>query len=340
MKLANLGEKGLIERLRKWLAAAGPRPGVVVDVGDDAAAVELAGSDKLLLFTCDMLAEGVHFRRAWPGLNGENLGWKALAINISDIAAMGGRPTFALVSLALPGEMEVDFVDQVYSGLLRCAKEYGVTIAGGDSVGSPQGVVIDVSLLGEVEKERVLCRSGARPGNLICITGPLGAAAAALHILNCRAGVPAPAEEQLIARLLQPRPRLAEGQALAATGLVSAMMDLSDGLGDDLPRLCQESKVGARLFAEKIPIHPDCVATCQQMGLNPLDMALRGGEDYELFFTTAAENLPAIAAALERAAACAPIAIGETTTAEDGIQIVHPDGKSTPLPEGFSHFAG
>jgi len=382
MKLANLGEKGLLERLRKRLADSGPRPGLVVDIGDDAAAVELVrpgesaagmtGTDKLLLFTCDMLVEGVHFRRSWPALSGESLGWKALAINISDIAAMGGRPTFALVSLALPGQTEVDFVDQVYSGLLRCANEYGVTLAGGDSVGSPQGVVIDVSLLGEVERGRILRRSGARPGNFICVTGPLGAAAAALHILESRrhrAGgelLPNEAERehgepispspltgeeegegegqsdesllrQLTARLFKPRPRLAEGQALAATGLVSAMMDLSDGLGDDLPRLCQESKVGARILAEKIPIPPDCTAACQQMDLNPLEIALRGGEDYELLFTCTSESLSTITAAL--ANLTAPIIIGEILPLESGIQIIYPEGSASPLPEGFEHFS-
>jgi len=341
MTLSEMGEKRLIERLRQRLAAGGPRAGLVVDVGDDAAAFGLTGSDKLLLFTCDMLVEGTHFRREWHPP--EKLGWKALAVNISDIAAMGGRPTFGLISLALPGQIEVDFVDRLYSGLLRCAQEYGVILAGGDSVGSPQGVVIDVSLLGEVERGRLLRRRGARPGDLIAVTGPLGAAAAGLHLLSCHrqtrrgeeAGnaISVSAAEELLAALLEPRPRLAEGQTLAATGLVTAMMDLSDGLAEDLPRLCQESKAGAKIFADKIPLPP----ACRQLG-QEVDFALRGGEDYELLFTFAPTALPAITTALEKVGR-PPIIIGEMLSPESGIQLLRPDGSESPLPQGFEHFA-
>jgi thiamine-monophosphate kinase len=307
---------------------------VVVDVGDDAAAVQMAGSDKLLLFTCDMLVEGTHFRRGWSGFSGEKLGWKALAVNVSDIAAMGGRPTYALISLALPGGIEMEFVDEVYSGLLRCAGEYGVIIAGGDSVGSPQGVVIDVSLLGEVEKGRLVQRKGARAGDLIAVTGSLGAAGAGLHILESQIPLIAGGED-LIAALLEPRPRLAEGRALAESGLVSAMMDLSDGLADDLPRLCQESEVGARIFAKKIPVHP----ACRELFDGGLEHALCGGEDYELLFTFVPESLPKIASALKKAGAQPPIVIGEILPPDGGLQILLPDGSKSPLPEGFKHFS-
>ncbi|NIM05445.1 MAG: thiamine-phosphate kinase [Armatimonadetes bacterium] len=328
-----MGEKKLIERLRQRLTEAGLRAGVVADMGDDTAALQQPNSDKLLLFTCDMLVEDIHFRRQWPGFTWEKLGWKALAINISDIAAMGGRPTYALISLALSGNTEVDCIDQLYSGLLRCAQEYGVIIIGGDSVGSEQGVVIDVSLLGEVEKDRLIRRSGARPGELIAVTGPLGAAAAGLHILE--QGDPSPEKgEELIAALLEPKPRLAEGQALAATNLVTAMMDLSDGLADDLPRLCQESKVGAKILADEIPAHP----ACQEAGLDGLEYALRGGEDYELLFTFAGDNLSAITSALEKAGFSPPLVVGEILRPEDGIQVHRPDGSTSPLPEGFKHF--
>ncbi len=373
MLLSSLGEKGLIERLRQQLAQGGSRAGVVVDIGDDAAAFQLPGAEKLTLFTCDMLVEGIHFRREWTPP--EKLGWKALAVNVSDIAAMGGRPTFALVSIALPGNTPVDFVDQIYSGLLKCAQEYGVVIAGGDTVGSQQGIVIDVSLLGEVDKERVVRRRGAQPGDVIAVTGPLGAAAAGLQILarqgasniGARPGPDFPPPvmgegqgggatdlnppqggrrglrassplDELTARLLEPKPRLAEGQALAATGLVTAMMDLSDGLGDDLPRLCQESKVGAKIFSEKIPIHPALAAACEQLNFNPFDLALRGGEDYELLFTCAPARLAAITAALEKL--CAPVVIGEILPSASGLQVVRPDGSTSPLPEGFKHFTG
>jgi thiamine-monophosphate kinase len=382
MILSNLGEKKLIERLRRQLAQVGSRAGLVVDIGDDTAAFRVAGAEKLTLFTCDMLVEGTHFRRAWfnrsePDSNSlQKLGWKALAVNISDIAAMGGRPTFALISIALPGDIEAEYVDKIYSGLLNCAQEYGVIIAGGDTVGSPQGIVMDISLLGEVEEKKILRRSGARVGDLIAVTGPLGGAGGGLELLEKgliirqndsearkenwgRASVkpaggvrePRPQQpehapessigkasaldvESLMAALLEPRPRLAEGQALAATGRVTAMMDLSDGLADDLPRLCQESKTGAIIQLEKLPVNP----ACEKAGLEALKLALQGGEDYELLFTFAPQNLAAITAALHSAGAPPPQIIGEMTSANEGIRLINPDGTTAERPEGFKHF--
>jgi len=381
MNLSNLGEKKLIERLRRQLAQGGSRAGMVVDIGDDTAAFKLPGAEKLTLFTCDMLVEGTHFRRAWFNRSeagessAEKLGWKALAVNVSDIAAMGGRPTFALISIALPGDIEADYVDKIYAGLLKCAQEYGVVIAGGDTVGSPQGIVIDVSLLGEVEEKSLLRRSGAHVGDLIAVTGPLGGAGGGLVILekgkaltedakrphqnqrdnsqgllyhghlahdggfskhgrDARATTNAAFDTVLIQALLEPRPRLAEGQALAATGRITAMMDLSDGLADDLPRLCQESKTGAIIQLEKIPVNP----ACEKAGLEALKLALQGGEDYELLFTFAPQNLAAITAALNSAGAPPPQIIGEMTSAKEGIRLINPDGTTAELPEGFKHF--
>ena len=359
MNLSNLGEKKLIERLRRQLAQGGSRAGLVVDIGDDTAAFRVPGAEKLTLFTCDMLLEGTHFRRAWfnrpePGENSaERLGWKALAVNVSDIAAMGGRPTFALISIALPGDIEAEYVDKIYAGLLKCAQEYGVIIAGGDTVGSPQGMVMDVSLLGEVEEKKLLRRSGARVGDLIAVTGPLGAAGGGLQIIEKTGGLcearPQPQNpsyetsveealppyvDSLVAALLEPKPRLAEGQALAATGRITAMMDLSDGLADDLPRLCQESKTGAAIHMEKIPVNP----ACEKAGLEALKLALQGGEDYELLFTFAPQNLAAINAALNVAGAPPPQIIGEMTPAAEGIRLINPDGTTAELPEGFKHF--
>lgn len=325
MNLSDLGEKGLIERLRAQLNQAGGRGELVVDVGDDTAAFRAPGADKLQLFTVDMMVEGTHFRRQWhwPG----KLGWKALAVNISDIAAMGGRPTFAVVSVGLPSDIELEFIDRFYTGLLGCAQKYGVVLVGGDSVRAPQ-IVIDVALLGEVAPEQLVRRSGAQVGDVIAVTGPLGGAAAGLKLLESGAR----GAKGLASVLLEPMPRLAEGQALAASGAVHAMMDLSDGLADDLPRLCQESGVGARLYFEQIPIHP----VCQQFG-DP-NCALQGGEDYELLFACAPGQLDIVNSALAGVGAAPANVVGEILPAEVGIQLVGADGRIKPLAAGYQHF--
>jgi thiamine-monophosphate kinase len=284
-----------------------------------------------------MLVEGTHFRRSWPAFSPEKLGWKSLAVNISDIAAMGGRPTFALISLALPGDTQTGFVEGLYDGLQKCAVQFGVTLAGGDTVGSQHGVIIDLLLLGEIERGSLLCRGGAREGEIVAVTGPLGISATGLQLLERNQPVTAETEK-LIARFLGPVPRLAEGQTLAGTGLIGAMMDLSDGLGDDLPRLCQESHVGAKIFAEKIPLLPECAIACRQMALNPLDMALRGGEDYELLFTVAEADFKKAASVLERIGAAAPVVIGKIVSCEEGIKLILEDGSAADLPAGYQHF--
>jgi thiamine-monophosphate kinase len=332
MRLSDLGEKSLVARLRRLLAESADPDKVIVGIGDDAAACRLPEWGRLLLITCDMMVEDTHFRRAWHPP--EKLGWKALAINISDIAAMGGRPLFAVISLALPRELDVEFIDLLYQGLQQCAAAYGVILVGGDCVGSPQGVVIDVSLVGEAEK--VVQRKGAQPGDLIGLTGPLGGAALALQLLEKGAPEAKLGAAQLAA-LLTPTPRLKEGRALAAAG-VSAMMDLSDGLGEDLPRLCRESEVGAKIYAEKIPLSADFVETCNKFGLDPVALALQGGEDYQLLFSAPQERFPLLQKKLNEAGAAPAQIIGEITLPEQGLQVVLPEGETVPLPKGFQHY--
>jgi thiamine-monophosphate kinase len=332
MLLSELGEKGLIERLRQRLEISAEQEAVVVGIGDDTAACRLAGWSKLLLFTCDMMVENTHFRRAWQAP--EKLGWKALAVNISDIAAMGGKPLFAVISLALPKDLDIEFVDRLYEGLSKCAGTYGVILVGGDSVGSPQGVTIDVALVGEAEK--VIQRKGAQPGDLLAVSGPVGRAALALQLLEKGLALDKK-NESIAAALLEPKPRLKEGQALASVG-VSAMMDLSDGLGEDLPRLCQASGVGAKLYADKIPLSGDFRAACEELKIDAVQLALQGGEDYELLFTAPKEQIPAVNEALAKIGAPPPAIIGEITAPEQGLQVVLPSGSATTLPKGFQHY--
>lgn len=253
MKLSQIGEFGLIERLAKLLGKP-PKP-VVVGIGDDAAVLE---KPKYLLVTTDTLIENVHFKlgRASSATTYINLGYKAMAVNISDIAAMGGEPTYALVTIGAPKEFSVKAIEDLYRGL----KKHGIPIIGGDTVQSPKELVINVVLLGEVEKECLLLRSGARVGDYILVTGKFGGQAAAKFDSR---------------KAEKPKGRLKEARMIAKTGLASSMIDSSDGLVCSIREICKASKVDARIDFGSVPVAKG--ATFKQ--------ALFGGEEYELVFT-------------------------------------------------------
>jgi thiamine-monophosphate kinase len=353
------GEFGLIARLLESVRRTEGLPAggrVRLGVGDDGALLEMAPG-RLLVATADTLVEGVHFRRDWTAP--EDLGWKTLAVNVSDVAAMGGEPLAALISLALPPATEVAWVEALYRGLEACATAYRCALAGGDTVGSPDRVVLHVALLGTVEPERARTRSGARPGDLVCVTGTLGDSAAGLALLQAGGGTAERSEVVMAARpelapLLRahrrPAPRLAAARALAADPAVTAMMDLSDGIASDLRHVAARSRVvgrpapaareaggcGARLRAADLPISPAARAAAELLGADPVEWALHGGEDYELLFTLAPEALPRLAALLAGTETTAT-PVGEMT--EAGYTLVQRDGTEAPLsPEGFAHF--
>ncbi|MBI4302212.1 MAG: thiamine-phosphate kinase [Chloroflexi bacterium] len=281
MKVQEIGEFGLIELLAQMVKKAGCGEGVVLGIGDDAAAWRILAS--LQLATTDSLVEGVHFITGMA--TGRALGWKALAVNLSDIAAMGGIPQHALITLGLPPDTEVEWVSELYEGMLAMAQRFGVTIVGGDVVRAPQ-IIISITLLGKAglkvgRRLPVLTRSSARVGERIAVTGWLGAAAAGLKLLRS----PINGEEAVVSLLkeahFRPQPRVAEGQILVRHG-VRAAIDVSDGLMSDLIRLCQASALGARVWLDRVPVHPAVKAV---FGEEALDLALAGGEDYELLFT-------------------------------------------------------
>ncbi len=324
VKLSELGEFGLIDLLAKMAGGGDER--LLIGIGDDAAAWK--GDDSIQLATVDSFIEGVHFipqTTPWP-----DVGSKALAVNLSDIAAMGGIPRYALVSLALPDDSQVENVAALYNGLLKLAKEYGVTVVGGDISNAPQ-VAISITILGSSPTQQILTRSSAKAGEIIAITGHLGAAAAGMEVLKKKRKLDPEAENHLKNAFLHPTPRIAEGLLLVEQGVKTAI-DISDGLVADLNQICKASKVGARLEVERVPIEP-AVKTAFSEGA--LELALSGGEDYELLFTASAEIIERV----KKAASLPVTAIGEITAGK-GVSLVDKTGKPFALKKaGWEHFS-
>ncbi|GAC1443191.1 MAG: thiamine-phosphate kinase [Chloroflexota bacterium] len=274
----NVGEFDLIERLSSIVGAVDAPMGI----GDDAAILEQAG-DRYLLATVDMYVEDVHFTRSGtlPG----DVGRRVLAVNISDIAAMGGTPTYALVSLALPPDVPADYIEGVYRGLSQEANTYGIAIVGGNMTRTSGPIAIDLVLLGYVRKGDETLRHGAQDGHILAVTGSLGRAAAARLALTSPWQ---PSDRKLcrwIADQAVPTPRLEAAISMASGHIVSAMMDLSDGLSGDIVHLCKASGVGAVVYADKLPIQDEVRSVAVGLGIEPLELALSGGEDYELLVT-------------------------------------------------------
>lgn len=286
MELRELGEFGLIDRIKEKLPP--PIQGVLKGIGDDAAICAL-GKERVLVSTVDLLVEGIHFDLSYT--SPYFLGCKSLAVNLSDIAAMGAQPLYALISIALPSRLKVEFVDEFISGFLEVAKENSVSLIGGDTSASPDKLFISVTLLGEGTKEKLICRKGAVIGDDIYVTGTLGDSLEGMKILQQRKREPLSQEESYLAkRHLNPSARVKEGQIIAHRNLAHAMIDVSDGLLSDLAHICTESKVGATIWVEEIPLSSSLRIIAENQGEPAWKIALIGGEDYELLFTAPEEK--------------------------------------------------
>ncbi|MGD9893233.1 MAG: thiamine-phosphate kinase [Dehalococcoidia bacterium] len=326
--IAELGEFGLIDRIARRLH----RPGrdVPVGIGDDTAVIDMGGPT-LLLATVDMQVEGRHFirERTPPRLFGRRIG----AVNLSDIASMGGRPRWALTSLALPPDLPTEWVDEFVDGIDAILTEFGAVVVGGNLSGAEQ-IAADLTLLGEAERGQILTRAGALPGDLICVTGSLGRSAAGRAALD--AGLEDAGFSATIEAHLAPVPRVREGQILAQMGRVHAMIDLSDGLAGDLRHICEASGTGAMVYADRLPLADDTRRIARRLGLDPVALAAAGGEDFELLFTTAPDSVEALTAALAGGIGTALTVIGEIV--EDGYRMVGGNGDMLKL-GGWDHFA-
>ncbi len=325
------GEPALIEALARRFGA-GPAE-VVLGIGDDCAALDLGGAD-YLLWTMDTLVEGVHFDLAYFTL--EQLGRRSLAVNLSDLAAMGGSPRYALLSLGWPPGRDITGALEVGQGLAQAAREFGVAVIGGDTIASPAGVIVTVSLLGTVPRAEMLRRTGARRGDRIYVTGPLGEAAAGLEILRRQLAVPPDLKEALCQAHLSPRPQLAAGRLLARQGLATALIDLSDGVATDLFHICRASGVGARVEAALLPVSPGVRTVAEILKQDPLKLALTGGEDYQLLFTSA-KPPEALEAAFSRAGLPPPLPLGEMVAGE-AVILATSGGEQDISGAGYDHF--
>jgi thiamine-monophosphate kinase len=288
-EISQLGEFGLIDRISRRF-----QPQVastIAGIGDDAAVID-SGSDNLLV-SCDMLLEGPHFDLGYVPL--KHLGYKCVAVNVSDIAAMNGRPEQIIIGLGLSNRFSLEAVDELYSGIEAACKSYGIDLVGGDTTSSASGLVISVTILGRAGKDQVVYRSGAKPNDIICVTGDLGAAYLGLQVLErekqvfaVNPGMQPDLEkyEYLVGRQLKPEARMDIVYELSELQVKpTSMIDISDGLASELFHICNKSSVGVKIFEDKIPIDSQAFDTAVEFKLDPVTCALNGGEDYELLFT-------------------------------------------------------
>ncbi len=331
-----MSEDDLLAAIRRILSGGGP--GLHLGPGDDAALVDLGG--RLGVLTMDMLVEGVHFERST--ISPRDLGYKAIAVNVSDVAAMGGSPRYALVGLALPRGIEAAWVVDAFGGMREAADEYALALAGGD-LSAAESVVVSVAVTGEVARNGAVTWSGAQAGDRILVTGALGASAGGLRLAreqgeSSREALTSGWGRALLATHFRPVARVGEGQTLAARG-ATAMIDISDGLAIDLTRLCRESGVAAVLRLADVPVAEGLEELSRVTEADPLDLALHGGEDYELLVTLPPAAVEDARRSLEERFGTPLTEIGEITEGE-GVTAVDAAGVETPLvARGWDHFA-
>lgn len=337
-ELSEIGEFGLIERLKGYLPAKSDK--IIKSIGDDAAVIKNS-DDSVQLISTDLLMEGVHFDLAYTPL--KHLGYKSIAVNVSDIAAMYGTPSHVVVGLALSNRFSVEAIEELYAGMKLACDAYSIDLVGGDTTSSRSGLGISVTVVGTSTVDDVVYRSGAQLNDLICVTGDLGAAFMGLQVLEREKQVylanPDMQPELLdkdyiVERQLKPEARMDVVKSLKSLGLKpTSMIDISDGLASELMHICKESNVGAYIYEEKLPIDPMTFDTAREFELDPLTIMLNGGEDYEVLFTIPqsdyekVRNHPDISV------------IGYVKSADEGVNIYTKGDHLVPVTaQGWNHF--
>jgi thiamine-monophosphate kinase len=330
MRLKDIGEFGFIDRVRKGCLVR--TTSVIKGIGDDCCVFKTSAG-LVTLFTTDMLVEDIHFLR--KAITPYKLGRKSVAVNISDIAAMGGTPREAVVSIAIPETLEVEYVDAVYDGMKSTAKEFDVNLLGGDTTASPGPLVVNVALVGEAMEDEILYRSGARVGDVVFLTGTVGSSAAGLDMILAKRAFKEAGP--LLDAHYDPRPHVKAGRIIAGMKTAGALIDVSDGVAADLGHICRESGVGATIEEPSIPMTNLFRSYCTQFDLDPLELALHVGEDYVLLGTVPGQKVDKLEGAL-KTAGCEFFAIG-TIAAEAGLRLRGADGCLRAIrPGGWDHF--
>jgi thiamine-monophosphate kinase len=332
--VGDIGEHALIDAIRERISTA--PSSLAVGIGDDAA-VAVPDRGALQVLTTDALVEGVHFDRRFS--SPADIGYKAVAVNVSDIAAMGASPRLALLSLMLPPALPVSDLDELVGGVLEMAAESGITLAGGNITRSPGPLIVDVTVTGAVRPRSVLTRAGGRAGHALFVTGHIGAAAAGLEWLQANVGGrPAdPALADCVGRHRRPEPRARIGALLGRNRAASACMDLSDGLADAVRQVASASRTGASVDAAALPIHPGAAAWFAGAGRDAVDASIAGGDDYELLFAVPKRAGGRLRHVIQQSRGVPITRVGELTG--DGVVDLRRGGTSFPLPSGFTHFA-
>jgi len=333
ISIGEVGEFGFIRSIQEGCHFSKDR--LIRGIGDDCAVIGPYG-DRVMLVTTDLLVEGVHF--ILDKIPPEQLGQKAAAVNLSDIAAMGGKALHLFSSLAIPPTMPVKILHAIYHGLKAMCRRHRVNILGGDTSASKEGLTISVSVIGEALKDEVIYRDGARPGDDIYVTGTLGDAMGGLKLIMEEVSGPETVTRRLINAHNLPEPHLEAGRVIARSHLASAMIDLSDGLLSDLRHICEASGVGAVIFKENLPVSEDLRLLAAENAMDPFEWALSGGEDYRLLVTVPRENKGTFQAIFSDNASWKIYRIGRITKGE-GLKLRHPDGSEEQIEAaGWDHF--
>jgi thiamine-monophosphate kinase len=333
VNLRDIGEFGFIKRISRGCLI---RPqNIIKAIGDDAAAF-IPTPHEVILVTTDLLVEGIHFFR--NATSGFNLGYKALSVNLSDIAAMGGIARDAFISIGVPDNCSLDFLEDLYNGMKRLTAEFGLNLLGGDTTRSKTDLIINISVLGAAFEKEILFRNTAQPGDIICSTGFLGDSRAGLHLITHNIKADSNELKTLRDAHIIPKPHLREGRFLARQGGVHAMIDVSDGLSSDIGHIAEESNVGIRLYSEKIPVSNNLEKFCARFDFDSVEYALAGGEDYTLLCTISPERVDHISANYLRRFRNPLYQIGEITDSGK-MELFLPNGQIRSFtPSGWDHF--
>jgi thiamine-monophosphate kinase len=336
MDIGGRGEFSLIASIRHRMEGNYP-PEVTLGIGDDCVVLQPQVGMEWVI-TTDTQVEDVHFRRAW--LTPYQIGWRAMAVNLSDIAAMGAQPFGALAALALPATTEVTFFDQLINGLCDLGLRYQCPLIGGNLARDPAHLSLTLTVLGHVPRGHSVLRRGARAGDEIWISGQLGGSAAGLRTFLQTIRLSDLVSTALRQRYTQPQPRVREAIFLRASGCLTSMIDLSDGLAGDLGHVCDESGVGAQVEAAALPLQAGVREVAAVLGEDPMELGLRGGEDFELCCTARPGMLSPLLDEFRAQYGIGLTRVGSITS-ERALRLVHADGSQTPLsPQAFDHFHG